>query len=158
MSPSDLERLVGQALERLPAPRAPHTLLPRVLEAVRHADAQPRPSGWRAWPLAVQVAAGVLIALAVGAALTFGPQVRDTVAGNLAVSAPEAATPTTALLERAVQATGRAEAALEAIRILWRVVLGPVMVYAAALILLMCLVCAGLELSLTWRSRRAHSS
>jgi len=67
MNPADLERLVDDGLKRLPAPRAPRTLLPRVLAATVHR----RPSPWYArawltWPLAGQAASvaavGVLVA------------------------------------------------------------------------------------------------
>jgi len=57
MNPADLERLVHDELKRLPAPRAPRTLLPRVLAATLHRRPSPwyaRP--WLTWPLASQAA------------------------------------------------------------------------------------------------------
>ena len=46
----DLERLIDRELTALPEPRAPRTLLPRIMTAV-HA-ARPRTSGgWFTWPL-----------------------------------------------------------------------------------------------------------
>lgn len=65
MTPSDLEQIVDRALKTLPAPRAPHTLLPAVMAAALVAAGRPwyaRP--WSAWPLAwqaVSVAAVVLL-------------------------------------------------------------------------------------------------
>jgi hypothetical protein len=51
----DLERLVDRELKRLPQPRAPRSLLPRVMAAV----AVPRPLAWYsrpwlAWPRSLQ--------------------------------------------------------------------------------------------------------
>jgi hypothetical protein len=42
----DLERIVGRELKRLPLPRAPRSLLPRVMSAV----AAPKPAAWYARP------------------------------------------------------------------------------------------------------------
>ena len=46
MDESDLERIVGRELKRLPLPRAPRSLLPRVMSAV----AAPKPAAWHARP------------------------------------------------------------------------------------------------------------
>jgi hypothetical protein len=81
MDPNELESLTNRALRRLPVPRAPQTLLVRVMRAVE-AEALPwyaRP--WLRWPLAWQVASAVMVvgvlvgaSLAVGMALTmFNP-------------------------------------------------------------------------------------
>jgi hypothetical protein len=51
MDPVDLEREIDRALRRLPAPRAPRTLAPRVMRAVAAAPATAA-AGWRAWPAA----------------------------------------------------------------------------------------------------------
>ena len=69
MTPDDLERLVDAELKRLPVPRAPGTLLPRVLAATIERAPEPwyaRP--WLAWPRAWQAASAVLL-VALGAAL-----------------------------------------------------------------------------------------
>lgn len=63
MNPDDLERLIGRELKDLPAPRAPRTLLPRVLAATVHRAPAPwysRP--WLSWPLGWQVASVALLA------------------------------------------------------------------------------------------------
>src|SRR5215510_13938089 len=66
MLPADLERTVHRELQRLPLPRAPHTLLPRVLAAV---DAWARrpwyTRAWFTWPLAWQAASVALVAAVV---------------------------------------------------------------------------------------------
>lgn len=158
MPPTDLERSVGRALQRLPAPRAPHTLLPRVLAAARQAEARRSARGWRSWPLRWQVAAGVLFAAAVAAGVILGPAVRTSLAGFWTVLSAGTLASVAGPVEGAAEITRRADTTLEVVRILWRMVLAPLMAYAAALFALMCLVCAGFELSLTWRSRKAHSS
>lgn len=60
----DLETLVDRALRRLPMPRAPETLLPRVLAAV---DAWARrpwyTRAWFSWPLGWRAASVALVAL-----------------------------------------------------------------------------------------------
>ncbi len=62
----DLEREIHAALRRLPAPRAPHSLAPRVMQAVVAASATRE--GWRQWPLAWQLL-GLVAACCTAAAL-----------------------------------------------------------------------------------------
>src|SRR5947207_14153079 len=65
MNPIDLEQLVDAELKRLPTPRAPRTLLPRVLAATA-SEPRPQPSrGWGAWPRLGQFAAGFVAAVVV---------------------------------------------------------------------------------------------
>jgi hypothetical protein len=68
---TDLERQIDRELTRLPAPRAPGTLLPRVMHAVR--TTEPRPSGWFTWPLSWQVASLALMVLALAGAARLWP-------------------------------------------------------------------------------------
>ena len=57
MNPDDLERLAHHELHRLPAPRAPRTLLPRVMAAVEAWANRPwYTRAWFTWPLGWQVA------------------------------------------------------------------------------------------------------
>ncbi|HUF46180.1 MAG TPA: hypothetical protein VMM93_00125 [Vicinamibacterales bacterium] len=105
-----------RALRRLPCPRAPHTLLPRVLAAIA------RPwyaREWLAWPLRWQVASLALAVLMVTAGwlvVTTSPQV-------------------TAL-------TASADTAAAAARVLWRLLVQPVFAYVLVLSTLACLTCA----------------
>jgi hypothetical protein len=65
MEPADLDARLDRELRDLPPPRAPRTLLPRVLAAT--ADrVHPAPSGWFTWPLAWRVASAVLLVVAGG--------------------------------------------------------------------------------------------
>jgi len=69
MDPADLERAVSDALARLPRPRAPKTLAPRVMAAVAAAPARPprRVRNWFTWPLAWQaLSAAALVAVVLG--------------------------------------------------------------------------------------------
>lgn len=61
MNPTDLESRVDLALRQLAQPRAPHTLLPRVLAAADGWNRRPwywRP--WPGWPLGWQVASAAV--------------------------------------------------------------------------------------------------
>ena len=56
MNTPDLEPRVDRELRRLPAPRAPHTLLPRVMAAAEAWAERPwYTRAWVTWPLAWQV-------------------------------------------------------------------------------------------------------
>ena len=72
MNRTDLERSIDRGLKALPEPRAPHTLLPSVMRAVRLAALRPwyaRP--WFTWPAGWQAASvAALLALVAGAAVS----------------------------------------------------------------------------------------
>jgi hypothetical protein len=134
MDPADLERLIDRELRRLPPPRAPRTLMPRVLAAVDEVRRRPWYSrAWLTWPIGWQVAS-VLILLGVAAisamwlpgafaaanTLTFVSDVR----GNVSETARDV------------------EVATTAVRVLWRALLAPVVPYAFGLVFLMCVACA----------------
>ena len=69
MDELDLERLVDRELKRLPTPRAPRSLMARVMTAVVAPRPQPwyaRP--WLAWPRALQVlSVAAFVGVATGA-------------------------------------------------------------------------------------------
>ena len=70
-----LEREIHDALRRLPQPRAPRSLAPRVMQAI--AAARRPQAGWRVWALHWQllglvVACSTAIALAIGGSLFAG--------------------------------------------------------------------------------------
>ena len=143
MHPVDLETLVGGELRRLPMPRAPQTLLPRVLAAV-HAWAQ-RPwyeRAWFTWPLGLQIASvAALILIVVGGAMLLP--------GTLTTAGAAASTVRERVMEDVAPATQLAEGTTNAARVIWRVLLAPVAVYAFAIVLLMWLACATLGAALT---------
>ena len=105
MTPAELESLFARHAARLPRPRAPQSLLPRVLASIRHRPAEPwHRRGWRAWPAALQLAA---VALCAGL-------------GPLALYMSD-------LMEFAF-----AHEVLVAVGALWRLLVQPVAVYLAA--------------------------
>jgi hypothetical protein len=134
MDPGDLERLIDRELRALPSPRAPRTLLPRVMAAVEESAHRPWYSrAWLTWPIGWQVASVVLLfacaaggamlapsLLAAASALTFVADVR----GNVADTARDV------------------EVATTAVRVLWRTLVAPVVPYAFGLVFLMCVACA----------------
>ena len=89
MDRGDLDEQLDRELKALPAPRAPRTLLPRVLAAT--VELKPgRASGWFTWPLQWRVASIAVALLALAGAgqllLTPPPSVSHaaTTAGNVA--------------------------------------------------------------------------
>ena len=149
MHPVDLETLVERELRQLPAPRAPHTLLPRVLAAVQQWSQRPwYARAWFTWPVAAQVAsAAALVLIAVGSAL-------------LITNAQIAVGETSArLLSGVAPVAQRAEATLNAARVVWRALIEPLLGYAFGLVVLMCLACAafGTALNHVAFRRAVHS-
>ncbi len=118
----DLDRVadvVGARLRQLPLPAAPGTLLPRVMAAAQEWALRPWYSrAWFTWPLGWQAASiamlCVLCVLGAGAVL---------------------------LLPSVASAAARL-ASVNAVLILWRTLVRPVVPYAFAFAGLMCLACA----------------
>jgi hypothetical protein len=129
VTPSDLEREMHEALRRLPPPRAPGSLAPRVMAAVRARREAP----WHArpmatWPVELQVLVTALavVPLSILGLWPFGGNVLQHGAAALGLPAPAA---WGSLLPSVVLDTvERASAAV----VLWRVLFGPLLVYAAA--------------------------
>lgn len=118
---SDLERKVDGDLRRLPAPRAPHTLLPRVMAAVEAWARRPwYTRAWFTWPIGWQVASIVLLALVAAG-------------GWMLPAAPPSVVVTT-----------------NAGMVLWRTILEPFLAYAFAIVVVMCLACAAFGAALSY--------
>jgi hypothetical protein len=133
MNPIDLEQLVDAELKRLPAPRAPRTLLPRVLAAAAAQQQHAKPTrGWAFWPRAWQLAGGgVAAAVLVGIwklAVLAQPFI-----GELLPSVG---------LGRAAAFTRGADDAAAVVRVLWEVLLQPVATYVSILAISLALACA----------------
>ena len=63
MTPVELEAFVDRELAKLPRPRAPRSLVPRILSAVRQSQGESwHRLPWRAWPATSSLAAGLLCA------------------------------------------------------------------------------------------------
>ena len=118
---ADLEQRVDRELRRLPAPRAPHTLLPRVLAAVEAWVNRPwYTRAWFTWPVGWQVASVALLVLAVAGVWMLPP-------------APPSVVVTT-----------------NAGRVLWRTIVEPFLAYAFVIVVIMCLACAAFGAALSY--------
>lgn len=118
MDPAEVDRLLDRELADLPRPRAPRTLLPRVMAAA--AAPAPVATGWFTWPRAGQ-AASVAAALVVTALVAW-----------LAMAPPP----------RVVDAAQGAGEALAVVRVLWDVLVQPAAVYLFVIGILFTLACA----------------
>jgi hypothetical protein len=136
MSLDDLDTVLDRELRQLPAPRAPHTLLPKVLAAVEQWSRRPwYTRAWLTWPLGWQlVSLAVLAMIVVGGAvlLTDARAAAGDVTSRLAPGA----------IREVVETANRLDAAVNACRVLWRALLEPFAAYAFALVLVMWLACA----------------
>jgi len=135
MNPADpLERLVDRELSRLPAPRAPESLLPRVMAAVDAAARRPwYTRAWFTWPVGWQVASVAIAIVALTGIVMLLPGV-----ASAARQAPVVA----GVSGEVSQAAQQVETVTTAARVLWRALLAPVVPYAFGLVLLMSLACA----------------
>lgn len=119
----ELETLVDRELRRLPQPRAPHTLLPRVMAAVEAWAQRPwYTRAWFTWPVGWRVASLAPLALLAYALWTW--------------SLP-AAPPTVV-------------AATDASRVVWSALIEPLLPYILLVVLLMGVVCAAFGLALNY--------
>jgi hypothetical protein len=132
MNPIDLEQLVDAQLKRLPTPRAPRTLLPRVLAAAASQTRLAPSRGWGAWPRLWQFAGSVIAVVVVIGAWKLA------VIAEPFVSALWPAGD----LGRASSVTRSAGDAATVVRVLWEVVLQPVATYVSVLAISFALACA----------------
>jgi hypothetical protein len=120
MDPADLEQLLDRELRRLPAPRAPRTLLPRVIAATLDAAEGTAATGFATWSHGKQAAAvAALLALLAGAWM-------------LITTAPSGVT----------NATRTASETATVVRVFWQVLFGPIALYMAVLGIALTLACA----------------
>lgn len=114
MNFDQLEERVHAELRRLPDPLAPSSLLPRVLAAVDAWALRPwYTRAWFTWPLGWQVASIVALALVA-----------------LGVWMLPSATPPSVVVTT------------NAGRVLWQTMIQPFLLYAFAVVVLMCIACA----------------
>jgi hypothetical protein len=131
VTPDDLETLVEHHLRRLPAPRAPGTLLRGVMAAVAEASRPWYARAWRTWPAGWQIASalGCLVFLAATAASL--PVVHGWIAAHTPMVLLDSAA-------RVDGAWGRVASAWHAAVVVWRVVVEPVALVALIPVLMMC--------------------
>ncbi|HEY0876441.1 MAG TPA: hypothetical protein VGD94_23405 [Vicinamibacterales bacterium] len=120
MDPVDLDDRLDRELKALPRPRAPRTLLPRVLEATVHRPQPAAASGWSTWPVAWRLASIIALLVVIGT-------------GYLLTSAPPQ--PLSNAAERAGEVATVA-------RVLWEVMAQPVATYLFVLGISLALACA----------------
>jgi len=138
MDPVDLDRQLDEALHQLPGPRAPRTLLPRVMAAAaQRAEVPWYARGWSAWSRGWQLASALAACLVV---------VGGFVALRVFESALQVSTSPMARL-----ATGQAATLLEQIRaasalfrVTWQVLIEPIGLFVLALSVVMMLAVAAL--------------
>jgi hypothetical protein len=148
MDPADLQDVVDRALRELPGPRAPRTLLPRVMAAVRqqqnrtaqNAVPQELPSAgrtWFRWPLgwqAASVAALILLVMGLGWVL---PSAQAAVSDVTADAMTSIKARVATVAEDASDVAGIA-------RVLWQAALQPILGYVFVFILVMSAASAAL--------------
>ena len=134
MNLADLERVADRALRALPTPRAPRTLLPRVLAAITAEAVRPwYTRAWLTWPLRWQFLSAVTAVVMVVTAMLIGP--------SIAPAMVEYATRVSLPLSSSVSAAMKSlQTFWDASRILWSVV-EPIARYLAILLLLMSAAC-----------------
>lgn len=136
MDPADLDDSLDRELKALPRPRAPRTLLPRVMEMTADRPLPAAASGWSTWPVVWRVASVIVLLLAAGG-------------GYLLVSAPPQ--PISNAAERAGEVATVA-------RVFWDVMAQPVATYLFVLGISLALACglawAALEAALGGASHR----
>jgi hypothetical protein len=137
MNPDDLEHLIDRELKQLPVPRAPETLLPRVLAAT--AGRKPTPSyaaPWLDWSRRRQLASvAVLVLIAAGVGL-LGHLGWLEVVARLSWLGSASGTVT--------RVAAAAEDGATLVRACWRVLLGPVTFSLLVVALSLSLACAAL--------------
>ncbi|MBI4476021.1 MAG: hypothetical protein HY654_02545 [Acidobacteria bacterium] len=121
-------------LRRLPAPRAPHTLLPRVLAAVRQWRERPwYTRAWFSWPIEWQVASSLLLGVVVTGLVWL--------LGSGEASELVMWRASTVVVPGIANLGERLSLATTAARVAWHTV-EPLVVYACAAVMLMCAACA----------------
>jgi hypothetical protein len=134
MNEDDLERLAHRELRRLPSPRAPHTLLPRIMAAVEASPARPwYTRAWFTWPARWQAASIATVILLLTGAVLLGPRVQAAVSSMMAALQ---------VFAGGVSDAAPVETTANSARILWRTLLAPLATYALVVVVLMFLACA----------------
>jgi hypothetical protein len=144
MRPSDLETLVHRELQQLPLPRAPYTLLPRVMAAVQEWTLRPwYARAWFTWPLQWQVASiTALVAIVVAVAVLL-PGVQAVAVSGVSRLVAQPLGDVAGIAQQVQTTTSAAE-------VLWRLLLQPLVGYAFAVVVLMCLACVAFGAALNY--------
>jgi len=137
MESRESEQLVQHRLRQLPPPRAPETLLPRVMAAVRRpARTRWYRCPWVEWPLVCQAASVALLA----ALAPFVPFAFEWVGAGIVSRAAGDAASGVAVITDDVSTLSR---------VLWRVFLQPTIGYLGTFVAVMCVAGAAFCAALT---------
>ena len=134
MHPDDSDD-IDRALKGLPAPRAPRTMLPRIMAAVEARAARPVPRPWVDWPLGWQLASAALVIIFAIVVGRLWPGAESAIGRSVA---PVIDSVTSAVGEL----TDRTSVVVTLARVVWRAVLQPLSGYALLLVLVMGADCA----------------
>ena len=142
MNAFELERFVGRRLRALPVPRAPRTLLPRILAAARAWSDRPwYAREWFTWPIGWQIGSLALLAASLSAAVVVIPAAQmmlvsaaSSWSGTIAIDVPQLAES----LQISTSAMG----------VIWRALVQPFLPYVFVIVVLMCGACASVVLAL----------
>jgi hypothetical protein len=143
MHPGELERAVDLALRRLRPVVAPPTLLPRVLDAVRHRLQRPwyeRP--WFNWPAGLQTAAALALVAALAAGAFMWPIVDRVLVDALFAIVGGWVEPLAAV-------SADVMTVFNTVAVLRRLLVGDVLGYVIAVTAVMCMACAAFGAALT---------
>lgn len=133
--PADLERDIGRALDALPPPRAPRSLLVRVMADVQaQASAAPASRPGFRWSPGAQVALVSVFLAVVTAGYWLWP-----FAGYAAALLPE---PVHEASRRADAVAAMVDALLQVGSLVWQAVVGPIVKGLFTLTLMLCAACA----------------
>ncbi len=143
MHPDEIEQLTARRLRQLPAPRAPRTLLPRVMAAVERLSSRPwYARTWFTWPLAGQLlSAGVVLSIVIGYMAWLSPTVQVAVDDTVARVTAQLMAPFSGFLEEVRKVSFAA-------RVVWQSALQTVVFILFVLVLLMFAACAAFGVAL----------
>ena len=134
IDPADLERRLDRELRTLQVPRAPRTLLPRVMAAVEERTQRPWYSrAWLEWPVAMQLTSALALIGLVAAGSVLLPQLRAAVTALSFVADVQ---------NDVADSARNVEVVTTAVRVVWQTLLAPVVPWAFALVTLMGAACA----------------
>jgi hypothetical protein len=132
----ELERFVSRHLRALPMPRAPLTLLPRVLAAARAWSERPwYAREWLTWPLIWQLGSVALLLLTIGGGAVAVPTMQS-------IMAEATSSIGSAIQLDLPRLTGGVDVSTNALRVIWRALVQPFLPYAFVVVVLMCGACA----------------
>jgi hypothetical protein len=138
----ELERFVDRKLRGLPLPKAPQTLLPRVMAAARAWTARPwYAREWVTWPLGWQAASLAVLVVTMATAAVVAPALQQLIS-QAAASLVSSTTIDVPRLTSGVLVSATT------LRVIWQALIEPFLPYLFAVIVLMCLASATVVLAL----------